>query len=73
MSIHKASSQREERRIRLWFGRHLLRDYRAEAEAAEQYATAIGRRFAGIHVTVDSLVGEDLPRLPCEQLWDLTP
>lgn len=63
-----------ERRVRVWFGPHLLRDYRAEASAAEGYAQAIGRRFEGLEVTVDMEVNNDLTTLPCEQLWSvLTP
>lgn len=61
------------RRVRVWFGPHLLHDYRAGADAAEQYAKAIGKRFAGLTVTVDAEVTADMPPLPCEQLWMLTP
>lgn len=60
-------------RIRLWFGPHVIHDYRAEAGAAEQYAQAIGRRFAGLRVTIDSRVTNDLKPLPCEQLWSSEP
>lgn len=67
------TSPRSERRVRLWFGPHLLHDYRAAADAAESYAEAIGKRFAGLTVTVDSETSHDLPPLPCEQLWTLTP
>ncbi len=62
-----------ERRVRVWFGEHLLHDYRAGAVAAQEYATAIGRRFPGLAVTVDDDVTEELRPLPCEQLWTLTP
>lgn len=61
------------RRVRVWFGPHLLHDYRAGAEAAEEYAKAIGKRFAGLTVTVDTEATEDMAPLPCEQLWMLTP
>lgn len=64
----------EHRRVRVWFGQHLLHDYLAEATAAERYAESIGRRFAGLEVTVDHEVSDDLRPLPCEQLWAvLTP
>lgn len=64
----------EQRRVQVWFGEHLLHDYRAGAKAAEEYAAAIGRRFAGLRVTVDSEVTAAMQQLPCEQLWDvLTP
>src|SRR6266516_3206912 len=36
----------ERRRVRVWFGSHVLADYRAEAELAERYAAAMSRRFA---------------------------
>ncbi|MFC7623150.1 hypothetical protein [Microlunatus sp. GCM10028923] len=62
------------RRVRVWFGPHLLRDYRAEASAAEGYAQAMGSRFGGLEITVDSEVNDQLTPLPCEQLWSvLTP
>jgi hypothetical protein len=64
---------RDELRVRVWFGPHLLHDYRAERTAANSYAEAIGRRFAGLSVTVDGWVSDDLQQLPCEQLWTLTP
>lgn len=64
---------RGERRVTLWFGQHVLRNYRAEAGAAQQYASAIGRRFPGLEVTVDDAVTDELQPLPCEQLWTLTP
>lgn len=64
----------EQLRVRVWFGPHLLHDYRAEASAAESYAEAIGRRFGGIQVTVDNEANDDLDPLPCQQLWTvLTP
>lgn len=64
----------DRRRVRVWFGEHLLHDYLAEATAAERYAESIGRRFAGLEITVDLEVSEDLSPLPCEQLWSvLTP
>lgn len=58
-----------ELRVRVWFGAHLLHDYRAEASAAASYAEAIGRRFGGLQVTVDTEVSDDLAPLPCQQLW----
>jgi len=74
MNVTTISDQAsDDRRVRVWFGSHLLHDYRAGAEAAGLYAEAIGRRFAGLEVTVDAEVSDDLPALPCEQLWVLTP
>ncbi len=71
--VDQPRDQVRELRVRLWFGPHLLHDYRAGAEAAERYAEAIGKRFAGLRVTLDSAVTADLSPLPCEQLWTLTP
>lgn len=68
-----ADERPADRRVRLWFGPHLLHDYRAGADAAAEYAEAIGRRFAGLKITIDAEVSDDLPPLPCEQLWGLTP
>lgn len=61
-------------RVQLWFGPHLLHNYRAGAEVAEEYAAAIGRRFGGLKITIDREATPDLTPLPCQQLWDvLTP
>jgi hypothetical protein len=63
------TEQPTELRVRVWFGPHLLHDYRAEASAAESYAQAIGRRFGGLRITVDTEVSDALDPLPCQQLW----
>lgn len=65
--------RQEERRVLLWFGEHLLRAYRAEPTAAVEYANAVGAHFPGLTVTVDREDVDGLVRLPCEQLWTLTP
>lgn len=63
-----------DRRIQLWFEEHRLRAYRAKPSAADEYAKAIGRRFPGLKITIDSDINADLRPLPCEQLWGvLTP
>ncbi|GAB3768554.1 hypothetical protein BKA15_005332 [Microlunatus parietis] len=62
-----------ERRVRVYFGEHLLREYKADQAAALRYAHAIGRRFPGLLVTVDGQTVEGLAQLPCEQLWTLLP
>jgi hypothetical protein len=43
------------RRVRVWFGRHAIADYRAEADLAERYAAAMARRFPGLRITNDPL------------------
>ncbi len=63
----------EDHRVMLWFGEHLLRSYRADPSAATEYSKAISQHFPGVMVTVDKEAVEGLVRLPCEQLWTLTP
>jgi hypothetical protein len=41
----------ERRRVRVWLGKHVIADYRAEPALAERYAEAMSRRFAGPRVT----------------------
>ncbi|HEY3511668.1 hypothetical protein [Kribbella sp. NPDC051137] len=66
----------ERRRVRVWFGEHVVADYCAEAELAERYAEAMSRRFAGLRVTSEPLSeldpGPDR-RLPGERLWEVAP
>jgi hypothetical protein len=45
----------QRRHIRVWFGEHVVADYRAETELAERYAAAMSRRFAGLRVTNDPI------------------
>ncbi|MGW4089309.1 hypothetical protein [Nocardia sp. NPDC004750] len=45
-------------------------DYQASAEQAESVARALAQRFPEITVTVDDDLDDDLPHLPCAQLWD---
>jgi hypothetical protein len=45
------------RRVRVWFGKCAIADYRAEPELAERYAAAMARRFASLRVTNDPLPG----------------
>lgn len=40
-----------ERRVRVWFGRHAIADYTANAEAAGRFSDAMARRFAGLRIT----------------------
>lgn len=62
----------ERRRVRVWFGEHVVADYRADRALAERYEQAMKRRFAGLRVTND-LIPPTLPKLPPlppERLWD---
>lgn len=64
------------RRVRVWFGDHVVADYRAEAELAERYAAAMSRRFAGLRVTSDPVPDTDPDpgrSLPGERLWEVAP
>lgn len=63
----------EQRRIRVWFGEHVLCEYEAAPERTERYATLTRQRFAGLKVTVDDRPIEDAFQLPEEErLWQLT-
>ena len=64
------------RRVRVWFGSHVIADYRADAELAERYVAAMAWRFAGLRITNEPVPEpDDEPgrALPGERLWDLTP
>ncbi|HEY0691923.1 MAG TPA: hypothetical protein VGD71_23120 [Kribbella sp.] len=67
------------RRVRVWFGSHVIASYSAEPELAQRYAAAMARRFAGLKVTDEPLQPDGAvsvtlaPELPSEQLlWPLT-
>jgi hypothetical protein len=66
----------ERRRVRVWFGNHVIADYRAEADLAERYVAAMSRRFTGLRITNDPVPEPDtaVPRpLPGERLWEVAP
>ena len=66
----------ERRRVRVWFGDHVVADCRAEAEVAERYAAAMSRRFAGLRVTSEPIPDADPGpdrALPGERLWEVAP
>jgi hypothetical protein len=70
-----ATQTTERRRVRVWFGEHVIADYNAEPALAERYANAMSRRFAGLRVTNDPMPAIDkLPDpLPGERMWDVCP
>jgi hypothetical protein len=43
------------RRVRLWFGQHLIADYIGEAASADRHEAAMRRRFPGLEITNDPL------------------
>jgi hypothetical protein len=45
-------------RVRVWFGRHAILDYRGGVDAADRYAAAMRRRFTGLTVTSEALRAE---------------
>ncbi len=73
MSDDPAGPQR--RRVRVWFGDHVVADYRAEADVADRYAAAMSRRFAGLRVTSEPIPVMDPGgrALPGERLWEVGP
>jgi hypothetical protein len=63
-------------RVRVWFGDHVVADYRAEAEMADHYAAAMSRRFAGLRVTREPIPDHEpgpARTLPGERLWEVPP
>jgi hypothetical protein len=74
MAVRDAATGR--RRVRVWFGRHVIADYRAEADLAERYVAAMSRRFVGLRITNDPLPERDAGvgrPLPAARLWDVSP
>ena len=55
MSIAEVTSRQHRRRVRVWFGEHVIAQYVAEAPLAARYEKAMRRRFAGLKVTNDLL------------------
>ncbi|MGW5188277.1 hypothetical protein ACWEOO_03410 [Kribbella sp. NPDC004138] len=42
-----------DRRVRVWFGEHLIADYTSDPASAAAYETAMRRRFVSLRVTND--------------------
>jgi len=40
-----------DRRVRVWFGEHLIADYVSDPESATAYEVAMRRRFVSLRVT----------------------
>ena len=75
MTTATATQTSERRRVRVWFGEHVIADYNAAPALAERYAHAMSRRFAGLRVTNDPMpITDRLPDpLPGERMWDVAP
>ena len=43
------------RRVRLWFGQHVIADYIGDPAGATRYESAMRRRFPGLDITNDPL------------------
>lgn len=74
MSSEQGGPQR--RRVRVWYGDHVVADYRAAADVADRYAAAMERQFAGLRVTNEPTPGPDpgpARALPGERLWEVAP
>lgn len=55
MTVAARMSRQHRRRVRVWFGQHVIAQYVAEAPLAARYEQAMRRRFAGLRVTNDVL------------------
>ena len=53
MATAEMTSKQHRRRVRVWFGEHVIAQYVAEAPLAARYEQAMRRRFAGLRVTND--------------------
>ncbi len=42
-----------DRRVRVWFGEHVIADYTAEPAKAIRYRAGMMRRFASLRVTIE--------------------
>jgi hypothetical protein len=60
------------RRIQVWFGDEVICSHQAPALEARRYVTLMGRRFAGLRITIDDQPTMRDPELPHELLWELT-
>jgi hypothetical protein len=53
VTVAGITSRQHRRRVRVWFGEHVIAQYVAEAPLAARYEQAMRRRFAGLRVTND--------------------
>ncbi|WP_132148792.1 hypothetical protein [Kribbella antiqua] len=47
------------RRVRLWFGQHLIADYIGDQASADRHEAAMRRRFPGLEITNQPLRAAD--------------
>lgn len=48
-------SQPTDRRVRVWFGEHVIADYTAEPAEAIRYQACMTRRFVSLRITIESV------------------
>ncbi|TDU87565.1 hypothetical protein EV138_1089 [Kribbella voronezhensis] len=56
MTTLAETPQPTERRVRVWFGEHVIADYTAEPAKAIRYQAAMTRRFYSLRVTIEPAV-----------------
>ncbi|WP_432948263.1 hypothetical protein ACQPXM_13245 [Kribbella sp. CA-253562] len=56
MTALAETPQPTERRVRVWFGEHVIADYTAEPVKAIRYQAAMTRRFYSLRVTIEPAV-----------------
>lgn len=62
-----------QRRVRVWFGSHVIATYVGDPGEADRYARAMAQRFAGLRVTIDGQASRFDPLLPHRARWDRPP
>jgi hypothetical protein len=60
MSIPEVPATAERRRVRVWFGDHVIAECRAEPGLAAQYEAAMSRRFASLRVANEPITAAPL-------------
>ncbi|WBQ03225.1 hypothetical protein [Kribbella sp. CA-293567] len=58
MTIHREMPLPTHRRVRVWFGGHVIAEYTAEPETAMRHQAAMTRRFASLCVTIEPAVSD---------------
>ena len=53
MTVLVDSPPPAERRVRVWFGEHVIADYTAEVADAIRYQAGMTRRFASLRITIE--------------------
>ncbi|MFI7059849.1 hypothetical protein ACIBL3_02600 [Kribbella sp. NPDC050124] len=53
MTTLAAAPQPTARRVRVWFGEHVIADYTAVPEKAIEYQAGMTRRFASLRITIE--------------------